>query len=170
MRPPPSRSRSFVELALAKDHEELELLYQRLLTSLHSGDSERIRRRWLALDAALEEHLRAEEEFILSQFERDRPVEAALIRREHRQIRSHLVALGVDLDLHALCPASATRFIEALRRHAQSEEAVLYPWAHFSLSPANRLGLLSRLRGLTAPPSVGNQYEEQEPRPEEGPT
>lgn len=132
---------------LATDHEELEQLFARLVMSLRSADSERVRQRWLELDHALEQHLSTREELILPQLERDCPADAARVRAEHRVIRTALVDLGIDLDLHALSPESATRFIDALRRHATFEDAVIYPWAECKLAEHARLSLRQRLRG-----------------------
>jgi hypothetical protein len=53
----------------------------------------------------------------------------------------------VDLDLHSLCPSSATRFIAALRQHAAFEDAVVYPWAQNHMSEATKLSLGERVRG-----------------------
>lgn len=60
-------------------------------------------------------------------------------------MRTALIDLGVDLELHSLSPNAATRFIEALRRHAAFEDAVVYPWAERHLAQGERLSLLERL-------------------------
>jgi hypothetical protein len=144
---------------LAADHQELELLFGRVMASLRGADGERIRQRWLELDHALEQHLCTEEELLLPQLTRERAEDAARVRAEHRAIRTALVDLGVDLDLHSLCPGAAARFIDALRRHAAFEDAVIYPWAERHLAEQTRLSLLERLvarvrHPLANPPRV----------------
>jgi hemerythrin-like domain-containing protein len=136
---------SSIELALKTDHEELERLFEHLMANLRGADAEQLRARWLELDRALERHLRVEEELILPKFERACPADAERVRREHHTIRARLVELGVDLDLHSLCPDSARHFIEALRQHAVFEESVFYPWSQSHLGQAEQTTLLERL-------------------------
>lgn len=134
-----------IERALNSDHEELEVLFQRVITSLGGGDPESIRARWLELDRALEQHLCMEETLILPGFTQENPAAAARIRREHREIRAHMVQLGVDLDLHELSPGSAARFIESLRQHAKYEEVMFYPWSQLRLGQDEKVSLLKGL-------------------------
>lgn len=84
---------------------------------------------------------------MLPELARTCPEQAQRIRNEHEQIRAAIVQLGVDLDLHALCPTSATVFIEALRKHASFEEQTVYPWAQARLGESARRSRLERLRG-----------------------
>lgn len=133
---------------MASDHAHLEQLFRAVMASLRGGDPEQVRRCWLELDHALERHLSLEEDVLLPGFQRAFPISAARLRREHREIRAALLSLGVDLDLHELCPASATRFIATLRSHAGYEDAVLYPWAQQNLSLPDRRSVVARLRHL----------------------
>jgi hemerythrin superfamily protein len=140
-------AQSSIELALKADHQELEVLFERVMASLRSADAERIRGCWLELDRALEQHLSAEEQLMLPHFDRDCPADAARVRSDHHEIRTRLVELGVELDLHSLNPASAARFIDALRGHAAFEERAFYPWSQSKLAQAEQTTLLARLRG-----------------------
>jgi hypothetical protein len=151
---------STIARLMASDHEHLEQLFHGTLVGLRDGDSEAIRKRWLELDLALERHLSLEEDLLLPGFERMFPVSAACLRREHRAIRAALVTLGVDLDLHELCPASAIRFITLLREHASYEDAVLYPWMQQNLTDPERHSLVARLRHLRTELSVHGHEQE----------
>ncbi len=144
---------------LASDHAHLEQLFQAVIACLRGGDPERLRVRWLELDYALELHLNLEEAQLLPRFARAFPTSAARLQREHREIRSALVQLGVDLDLHELCAASATRFISALRAHAAYEDAVLYPWAEAHLAEAERVSVIAGLRHLRATYAAAKRLE-----------
>ena len=130
------------------DHAELEDLFAGLLDAFEANDREGITQLWNAFDDRLAKHLEIEERFMIPQLFASRPRDARAILEEHRHIRSRLVELGCDVDLHTLRPETARGFIEELRAHARHEEDVLYRWADEHLPPTEQTHAVAL---LTAP-------------------
>jgi hemerythrin-like domain-containing protein len=114
--------------SFSEDHQALDRAFERLVTRAAAGDSRELRDEWTAFEERLSRHLDLEERHILPAFSADYPEQAAILRREHEEIRASLVELGIRLDLHYLRSASVERFVAALRDHAAREDAVLHPW------------------------------------------
>lgn len=134
--------------ALQADHQALEVTFEHVLTTLRGGDPEAVRQAWLAMEADVNAHLKAEEELILPGFEKTHASEAAHIRHDHAAIRAALEQLGVELDLHQLRMETADEFIRTLRRHAEREDVAFYRWAQEHLAESERRTVLGRLRGI----------------------
>ena len=134
--------------ALRADHACLEASFRRVLAALRVGEADITRATWQQMEEELEEHMKAEEEYILPAFERAFPHEAARVRSDHADIRRQLVQLGVELDLHALQSTTAEAFTTALREHAKREEGSFYDWASKELPQRERGLVLSRLRAI----------------------
>lgn len=145
--------------ALKADHATLETEFHRALCAVRGGDPEYVRSAWLSMDADLQAHLHAEEEFILPGFEQSHPQEAAHIRRDHGEIRRALEQLGIELDLHMLRCESAEAFVASLRSHAQYEEQLFYDWAERQLPEAQKRSVLDRLRAWRR----GHAHEQEQP-------
>ncbi len=143
--------------ALKADHVTMETEFHRALCAVQDGDPEYVRRAWLTMDADLQAHLEAEEEFILPGFEKCFPHEAARIRREHGDIRKALEQLGIELDLHTLRCETAAEFISSLRAHAQHEDELFYNWAQSQLPEAEKRSVLSRLRARLRAQATGRE-------------
>jgi hemerythrin-like domain-containing protein len=114
---------------LADHHRELDRMFGALVTRARGGDTFQLRQAWDAFERGLLGHLELEEREILPGFARDDAGGAKAILDEHAAIRTALLELGVNLDLHLLRADVVEAFVEQLRAHARREEAALYPWA-----------------------------------------
>ena len=134
--PPATAGKSIVDL-LRDDHQRLERWFQSIVTDADSGDQDSLRQSWCAFEGELSSHLDAEELHILPLFTKDHPHEARTLLDEHLQIRSKLLALGIDLDLHCLHADRVDTFVAELRAHAHREDQLLHTWAHQHLGEAS---------------------------------
>ena len=119
---------SSLESMLAGDHHRLDRAFDAIVMRAEGGDFQQLEREWLAFQRALLEHLEAEERHLIPALADDRPTEAQTLLDEHAAIRTKLLELGVDLDLHCLRAERVEAFVEALRAHAHREENIFYPW------------------------------------------
>jgi hemerythrin-like domain-containing protein len=119
----------FIYSMLSEDHAALDRLFQELVTEARCGDRTTMGAEWQRFEAQLSTHMDLEEREILPNFAKEHPEEARAILDEHARIRSSLVEMGIDLDLHCLRADRVEAFVALLRAHARREEAVLYPWA-----------------------------------------
>jgi hemerythrin-like domain-containing protein len=135
------------EAPLAAHHRHLERVFEALVAEAQERDAESLHPEWKAFERELERHLALEEAEFLPDFAREHPEEAREIRSDHAAIRSALVQMGIDLELHALRADAVAAFVEGLKAHARREEHLLYPWAARSLPArvwsAVRAGLAS---------------------------
>jgi hypothetical protein len=111
---------------LSDDHQRLERLFADLLAAFKAEAREDAARLWSAFDAGLRTHLQLEEQHIFPEFAKSRAVEVAALQREHEQIRSRLLELGVGVDLHFTNDKHVEQFIRELRLHAAREDALMY--------------------------------------------
>lgn len=137
---------------LARDHRELELLFEELTSALRADARDDTLRLWAAFDDGLSRHMALEEKYILPQLEQHDAREVAALSREHEQICMLLAELGVGVDLHEVPVQTIKDFIQRLREHAQREDALAYRWAEANLRASEKqrigasLGVTSALR------------------------
>ncbi len=120
---------------LADDREHFEAVYAALLAAHERGDWNDVRERWDAFDRDLRTHMDIEEERVLPAFREIDPDEADAIFEEHDDIRLHLDAFAVLVDLHAFTRADADDLAERIRDHASREESLFYPWMTKLVAP-----------------------------------
>jgi hemerythrin superfamily protein len=114
---------------LAGDHDRLDRCFQSILTRAYGGDWQQLETEWIAFQRELLGHLEAEEKHVIPALARDRPLAAEMLLSDHEVIRTKVIELGIDLDLHSLRAERVAMFVEALRAHARREEGMFYPWA-----------------------------------------
>lgn len=127
------------------DHARLESLLEGLLAAFEANDREDMAKLWTAFEAGLNAHLDAEERYLIPAFERDYPEEARVILAEHEHIRSRLIELGTQLDLHIVRLTATRAFIDELRAHAANEDRLLYQWSDTHFKDDNRAPILEAL-------------------------
>jgi hemerythrin superfamily protein len=135
---------------LAGDHDRLDRCFQSILTRAYGGDWQQLESEWISFQRELLGHLEAEEKHVIPALARDRPVAAETLLSDHEVIRTTMIELGIDLDLHSLRAERVAMFVEALRAHARREEAMFYPWADGHL-PADAAVQLSERIGKNRP-------------------
>ena len=135
---------------LARDHQELDQLFDALLNALAADAREDALRLWSAFDEGLCRHMALEEEDLLPLLQQEDNREVEALREEHEQIRAKLAELGVGVDLHQIRVQTVSDFIEQLRRHASREDALAYRWAERNLPAAQQEHVRSALAGLGA--------------------
>jgi hemerythrin-like domain-containing protein len=135
---------------LARDHRELDQLFDALPNALRADAREDALRLWAAFDDGLCRHMALEEKHILPALRRQNAEEVARLSREHDEIRAKLAELGVGVDLHAISAQIVSDFIEQLRSHAQREEALAYRWAEANLPVAEQQKLRTGLSAASA--------------------
>jgi hemerythrin HHE cation binding domain-containing protein len=131
---------------LAKDHEQLDALFERLLAAFHADAGRELCPLWAEFDSRLRAHLALEEELILPQFARVDPTEARCLADEHVRIRKLLSELDIAVDLHLAHERTIADLVTLLRAHGRREDALMYRWAAASLSPAQQTTILGELR------------------------
>jgi hemerythrin superfamily protein len=136
----------------AQRHHELEAACHVLLGQL-AVDPHVLAASWDELDAALRDHLAAEEELILPAYQLTAPEEGDTLRTEHARIRELLHEVGRGMQHHRISAERLRELVALLHTHATREETVLYPWAERSLPPAARRALLLRIGDRLRPRS-----------------
>jgi hypothetical protein len=132
---------------LSEDHARLEVSFQRLKSAFAGETPAALSQLWTQFERDLATHFELEERYVLPKFQELAPAEAAVLMREHAEIRTRLSRLGVALDLHLTRADAVDAFICTLQSHAAREDALLYRWAQTQLGGPARSALLSQLRG-----------------------
>jgi hemerythrin-like domain-containing protein len=114
---------------LSRHHAELDRRIASLLVEADGGDARALGREWSRFAGELLRHFSLEERVLFPRLEREQPDEVVTLLREHAELKSDLVALGVRADLHFLRADAVRAFVAALRTHAEREDALLYRWA-----------------------------------------
>jgi len=130
---------------LAREHDQLDQLFEQLLEALRADAREDARRLWAEFDERLNAHMEFEEREVLPALHAAWPGEAAALAAEHEQIRAKLGELGVALDRHEIRAELVAEFVEQLRRHARRESALAYQWAERHLEAHDRAALAHRV-------------------------
>lgn len=155
-----SETREGLQAFMARDHEELDRLFEALLAALQADARGDARRLWATFEDGLCRHMELEEAQLLPLMHERDPREVDALLREHDEIRAMLAELGVGVDLHEIRVQTVSDFIDQLRRHAIREDAIAYRWAQENVPAARQeavrsaLGaapmLRQRLRGLAS--------------------
>jgi hypothetical protein len=135
---------------LAKGHEQLDALFERLLAAFHADARNELGPLWAEFDSRLRAHLALEEERILPQFAKLNPAEAQSLAAEHVRIRELLSELDIAVDLHLARERTIIDLVTLLREHARREDALMYRWAAANLNPEQQHTLVSELRRAMA--------------------
>jgi hemerythrin-like domain-containing protein len=135
---------------LARDHRELDQLFDALPNALRADARDDARRLWTAFDDGLCRHMALEEKHILPVLQQQDADEATQLSREHDEIRAKLAEIGVGIDLHEVGPQTISDFTEQLRRHAHREEALAYRWAEANLPMAEQQKIRTGLSTASA--------------------
>lgn len=130
---------------LTRDHRRLDQLFTALLNALRADAREDVLRLWAAFDDGLCQHMALEEEHILPALRDEDAALADALAKEHQEIRSKLVELGVAVDLHEIREQTVSDFVEQLRAHARREDAWAYRWADENLSAPEKALFRTRL-------------------------
>jgi hemerythrin-like domain-containing protein len=133
---------------LARDHRELERLFDALLNALQADAREDALRLWSVFEDGLCAHMTLEESHVLPPLRSHDPGEVDALLAEHEQIRSKLAELGVGVDLHEIRVQTVSDFIEQLRRHARREDALAYRWAQQNVPAAEQEQVQSALAAV----------------------
>jgi hypothetical protein len=143
-----------LERSVAERHHELESACLELLDRALSEDPHALATRWRDLDAALRDHMIAEEDLIIPAYQLSAPEEAVELRTEHARLRGLLDEVGADVQHNALHAERLRRLLELLHAHAKREDTSMYPWAERNLPLVARRQLYHRishwLRGRSA--------------------
>lgn len=136
-------------LLLADHHEELAAACADLRACACTDDARELAAQFRAFERAVIEHMEVEEEHILDAYAEFDAADAEQIRRQHAELRSQLLELALDTELHCVRAAQVERMIGALRAHAAHEDARMYPWAQMHLPlPVHRALFMRIARSL----------------------
>lgn len=142
-----------VSLMLELQHRRLDDLFDRLEIAIEIGSWSEARREFGQFRAALEEHLRIEEEFMFPSFEaftRALGGPTAAMRDEHREMGRFLDAIEGLLGDEQPIGEIVAAFEGLLERHNAKEEQGLYPLFERH-APAEAYSALDReLRSVSA--------------------
>jgi predicted amidohydrolase YtcJ len=139
-----------IQVWLARDHERLDALFERLLSAFHANARSELCRLWAEFDSRLRAHLALEEEHILPEFAKVDPGEARSIAEEHVHIRRLLTELDIAVDLHLVGEQTVDALIKLLRAHARREDALMYRWAASHVEPAAQRTIIADFRRALA--------------------
>lgn len=139
----PRSSRNLPEL-VAERHHELEAACQQFLQQL-AVDPHALASKWDDFDAALRDHMAAEEDLLLPDLQPIDPQAGDELRTEHARIRDLLHAVGLDVRHHRIHTGRLRELVSLLHAHATCEDAAVYPWAQHNLSRAVQRQLLVRI-------------------------
>jgi uncharacterized protein (TIGR02284 family) len=114
---------------LRHEHGEIARGLARVVDFIKGEDSICAREEWAELEETILRHLEAEEMFILPPFEVEHRGECQHLRDDHAEIRKQMGEIGLALDLHTVRAEHIESFAALLTRHANEENACLYPWA-----------------------------------------
>lgn len=135
---------------LARDHRELDQLFEALLNALQADAREDALRLWSAFDDGLSRHMALEEKHLLPLLQQQDAREVEALLREHADIRAKLADLGVGVDLHEIRVQTVSDFVEQLRRHASREDALAYRWAQQNVPAPQQMEIRSALDATRA--------------------
>jgi hemerythrin-like domain-containing protein len=131
-----------IQTRLVADHEELDLLLERLIAAYETNDREIAACAYRDFEEALSAHFEAEERLLFPDFAHQEPEETNRLREDHRRIRARVEELGIGVDLHATRVGAIRELAQSLRAHAARENTLLYRWADRAFSdPAARARL-----------------------------
>jgi hemerythrin-like domain-containing protein len=136
------------DLLLPEHHRHVQRLLKSLAIQVREDDPRDLCAYWTTFERELNDHIAAEEEFLLPAFARAFPHDAATVYREHERIRELLDDLGLQIDLHCVRAEVVDQLIQRLAEHADREDALLYPWAAANLPTYDRA--LPDIRARTA--------------------
>ena len=125
---------------LCPDHlRRVATLCRRLLDCATANDGRALVIEWNALEAALLDHMDAEEEVILPAYAQHAPEDARQIRADHERLRALLAPIGIEVELHEIRIARLRALVGVLEAHALDEDIGMYPWAEHNLPRLHRL-------------------------------
>ncbi len=133
-----------VKRELSHDHEDHRALLQDLANSIDAKEpGAELRRRWLAFEENLLDHLDTEERALFSVAVQAHRLEIERLRAEHRQIRQVAVGLSVAAELHSLKRPGIDELLDMLRAHNEHEEHSLHRWLEDDEGVLARRGVLA---------------------------
>jgi hypothetical protein len=133
---------------LSHDHVRLVRLLEQLLAASTLEARLDLARLWAEFESGLKRHLQLEECYLFPGLQQLAPAEAAVLVREHAEIRAHLSRVGIALELRLATHELAEEFARLLGIHAAREDALIYRWAEKQLAGPTRSALMGYLRGV----------------------
>lgn len=133
-----------LRVVAAEHHLELEAACEELLDARSPDEPQAVAARWRVLEAALREHLDAEEELVIPAYQLSAPEEGGELRTEHARIRDLLDEIEQDVRHQSLRADHIRALLDLLRAHSAREDASIYPWVERNLSVVARRQLFVR--------------------------
>ena len=143
----PGRGADGPRVLLGRDHQRLRQLLTGLVEEFEEGDPDDLRDTWARFEEHLQAHLGAGESHILPLFDAVEPAEARALRAEHVAFRRTVEELAVGVDLHAVRLDAVREFADALRRHAEREDRLMYRFAEREVPEADREAIARAVGG-----------------------
>jgi hypothetical protein len=126
-----TRDMAGVGRRLHEDHLAFEDRFDALCKCAEAGAWRELDEVWSAFVRDIEEHFRFEEERVFPGFGRRGPECRELVdslSAEHAEVRHSLESLGLQIQLHEIRATTIERFVDLMRKHAEVENAHIYPW------------------------------------------
>lgn len=117
---------------LRSDHVEFSDRFADVCGRARTGDWRDLDDVWGGFSRAVREHLAFEEHELFAAYaERDADNHARVerLRTEHDEIRRRLDELGIEIQLKCIRASTIDAFVALMKRHAETENTYLYPWA-----------------------------------------
>jgi hypothetical protein len=132
-------------LLLPDHHCKIEAACEALRACTYADEPHDLVVRYRSFEREVLEHLKAEEDSILPEYEKYAPVDAAMVSAAHDDLRRQLFRIGVDVELHCVRAEALEHLVQTLRSHAAHEDRGMYPWAETHLPPQTLRELFDRI-------------------------
>jgi iron-sulfur cluster repair protein YtfE (RIC family) len=141
---------------LTQDHRYADDLFATAARSADQGVWHECKQQLALFRAALESHMKIEEDVLFPAFEQATGSKAgptAVMRHEHRQMLTLLddIATAADAEDQTKFEALAQSFLTVLNMHSAKEENVLYPMCDTVVDTLDGPGLRQTLQKLRSP-------------------
>lgn len=126
-----TRDMAAVARRLHDDHLAFEKRFDAMCNCAEVGAWRELDADWSSFVRDIEEHLRFEEAQVFPEYSRWNPECRDLVdalSAQHAEILRLLESLGLQLQLHEIRATTIERFVELMRKHAEIENARIYPW------------------------------------------
>ena len=126
-----TRDMAAVARRLRDDHLAFETRFDALRNRAEAGAWRELDADWSPFVRDLEDHLRFEEAQVFPEYSRWGPECRDLVdalSAQHAEILRALESLGLQIQLHEIRATTIERFVDLMRKHAEIENARVYPW------------------------------------------
>ena len=116
---------------LREEHGQIDKWFEFVVEEAGREDWHACYEAWHPFVSLVERHLQFEERYLfpaLIEAEPGRAQAVEALTAEHEELRAEILRLSIDIELKVRNTDQVQGIVNKLRRHAEHEEEVLYPW------------------------------------------